>query len=350
MTVTSSFKIPPGAQAIYEPVLTHLDQVVDSIRGIVVPDTEWLAETILASLQSRGKMLRPLIALLASGATTPTPGQLEKRHVEMAAVAELIHVATLLHDDVLDKSDLRRGRPTIRAQWGNKVSILSGDYLLAQASLKLSQLDNCRLVGIFSKVLAKLCEGEVEQIRTTYSTEVNWSSYFNKSICKTASLFAACGESAGVINQLPESQIQLLVTFATDFGIAFQIIDDLLDYTADEATLGKPVMDDLKNGILTAPILLALEACDNNPNLPVSRQQLQTCLEGLFDTSADDAAKQALAATLKEHLQTLNAFEDTKTLALKYAQQAREALSFIAESPYKAALTGLIDLTTVRSL
>ena len=349
MTLTSSFKIPSGAQTIYEPVLTHLDQVVDSIRGIVVPDTEWLAETIMASLQSRGKMLRPLIALLASGATTVTPGQLEKKHVEMAAVAELIHVATLLHDDVLDKSDLRRGRPTIRAQWGNKVSILSGDYLLAQASLKLSQLDNCRLVGIFSNVLAKLCEGEVEQIRTTFSTEVNWPSYFNKSICKTASLFAACGESAGVINQLPEPQIQSLAQFATDFGIAFQIIDDLLDYTADEATLGKPVMDDLKNGILTAPILLALEAAETSES-PLQRKRILQCLEGIFDTTADEATKKTLSAQLKNHMEALNAFENTKALALKYAQQAREALAFVTESPYKAALLGLVDLTTVRSL
>ena len=167
--------------------------------------------------------------------------------------------ATLFHDDVIDASELRRDKKTVRAQFGEtKISVLSGDYLLAQASVKLSRLRNSRLVSIFAHVLADLMRRGSGTDPARFTIE-SLDSYYKKTICKTASLFSAGCESAGVINRLPEERIQAMKTYGRNFGIAFQIMDDLLDYTATEAEMGKPVLDDLRNGLTNAPILLGTE-------------------------------------------------------------------------------------------
>lgn len=315
--------------AIYEPVQTDLVRVRESLLAIVPPETALLVESVHHAMGGEGKLFRPLLCLLASGAS----GQIESSHIETAAVAELIHVATLLHDDVLDDAGLRRGKATIRALWGNKISILSGDYLLAQASLKLSKLNNCRLVSIFATVLSNLCEGEVEQIHTSYNLKTSWDSYFKKSICKTASLFSACCESAGVLNHLPETEIQALKLFGEQFGIAFQIVDDLLDYTASAEKLGKPVLDDLKNGLLNAPVLIALEAFEAQPE---KRQTLETLVEKVF-TEDPESLQQALFALLEE----ADAIPKTLAMAEDYAEKARSAIRFLPPTPYLKALEGL---------
>jgi all-trans-nonaprenyl-diphosphate synthase len=340
--VASAIETTVTAEQIYAPVTADLVKVQKSLEEIVPPETELLAMSIAHSMQAQGKFLRPVLTLLASGAS----GGLEMAHVETAAVAELIHVATLLHDDVLDDADLRRGRPTVRAHWGNKVAILSGDYLLAQASLKLSRLNLCRLVSIFAIVLSNLCEGEVEQIRSSYNLETTWNSYFKKTICKTASLFAACCESAGVINQLPEPQIKSLRSFGEKFGIAFQIIDDLLDYTSSAKQLGKPVLDDLKNGILNAPVLLALESF---PQGSTEGRRLEYLLEQLFANPGENAKPQE---EYKQELFSLftqvNAVERTQELAERYAAEAREAIMFLPETTYRQALLDLTRYATQR--
>lgn len=326
--------LPPDVLAIYDPVQSYLKEVKTSLTSIIMPDIEVLAQTIAYSLNNTGKMLRPLLSLLLSAASNPKQPLIEHRHIETAAVAELIHVATLLHDDVLDRADLRRGQPTIRAEWGNKMSILSGDYLLAQASLKLSLLNECRLVSIFAVVLSDLCQGEVKQLQSGYQVDVDWTMYFRKSRCKTASLFAACGEAAGVNNGLPEDQIQSLKSFGDHFGVAFQIVDDLLDYTSDEATMGKPVLDDLRNGLMNAPILIAFDRLADNPK---AYDALRQACQQLFDdqdVSVMPAIQQALEDT--------QALVATQELAQSYVEQALEALAFLPDSLYKTALTGLV--------
>lgn len=332
---------PIQVDRIYAPVDTYLIGVQASLGQIVPPETELLALSITHSMRSGGKLFRPLLSLLASGAS----GSIEQPHIETAAVAELIHVATLLHDDVLDEADLRRGRATIRSQWGNKVSILSGDYLLAQASLKLSQLNNCRLVSIFATVLSNLCEGEVEQIRSSFNLDTSWESYFKKSICKTASLFSACCESAGVLNGLSEDQIQSLRQFGEKFGIAFQIIDDLLDYTSSAAQLGKPVLDDLKNGLLNAPVLLALETFPDDSD---QGKHLRQLIQQIFEMESDDAALETVQQALLELFKQAHSVEKTQALAEQYAQDARSAIGFLPDSLYYQALLDLTRYATQR--
>lgn len=325
---------PVDALEIYTLVQQDLYRVKDSLTRIIPPETELLADAIAHSMTNKGKLLRPVLCLLAAGAT----GGIAQPHIETAAVAELIHVATLLHDDVLDEADLRRGSETIRARWGNKISILSGDYLLAQASLKLSQLNHCRLVSIFATVLANLCEGEVEQIRLSYQLNTNWDSYFKKSICKTAALFGACCESVGVLNQLPEHEIQALRTYGEKFGIAFQVIDDLLDYTGSTDSLGKPILDDLKNGLLNAPILLALA---HFPADSPERRELQALVTHLFEPSENGRDPYENQKALLALFEKADIVAQTLALAERYATEARHAIGFLPNTPYQQGLMAL---------
>ncbi len=313
-------------QSFFEPVLPALEQVKRSLLEHVPPQTQVLADTVSQSLKSGGKYLRPVVTLLAGGAT----GRLDDRMVEVAAVAEMIHIATLLHDDVLDESELRRGKQTIRAQFGNKISVLSGDYLLAQASLKLAKLGNTRLVAIYAGVLSDLCDGEVEQMQGSYSLEVAWESYFRKTVGKTASLFAAGCESAGVVNQLPEEHIQALAQYGKNFGIAFQIVDDLLDYTSSQAEMGKPVFDDLRNGLLNAPILLALES---DALTLAEREDFRQRIQAIFKEAPDEAVQ-----SVHGYLEKTQAIAKTQALTEQYIQQALDALAFVPDGREKQAL------------
>jgi len=317
---------------IYAPINAYMDTVKLNIVNILPPESQLLAESLAHSLGKGGKLLRPALGLLTAEAT----GGITEAQLETAAVSEMIHTATLLHDDVLDDAELRRNKQTVRALWGNAVSILSGDYLLAQASRKLAQIGNIRVVAIFSDVLADLCDGEVEQIRTSYHLEsLDWDSYYRKSICKTASLFAASCQAAGVLNGLPENEILQLHAYGKNLGVAFQVMDDLLDVTQTEEQLGKPAMDDLRNGLLTAPVLLALEtAKETQPELAVAIQQI-------FDSKTPQAAINRQIADIKTWLHTLGAVDRTRTLARQFIEKAWAEIKFLPDSPAKTSLINM---------
>lgn len=326
----------PSIEEAFSLVAEPLEGVKASLTAIVPPDSVALAKSVQHSLGGGGKYLRPVVTLLVAAATHPQGRTQQHQTIETAAVAEMIHVATLLHDDVIDRSELRRGRQTVRSAWGNKISVLSGDYLLAQASVKLSKLNNNRLVSIFAHVLADLCDGEVEQLHASFTLEPGWDSYYKKTVCKTASLFSAGCEAAGVINQLPEEKIQALKTYGRNFGIAFQIVDDLLDYTATEAEMGKPVLDDLRNGLMNAPVLLALES----PRLTAQEKAaLKEHIRRLFEEPADAGA----IAAIQKALDACDALLETRSLAQRYIDEAKQALNFVPDSAEKQALFALVD-------
>ena len=246
----------------YGLVEADLERVKASLKAIITPKTATLKETLGFSLDTTGKLLRPVLSLLVANSFGPV----SNAQIEVAAVTEMIHLATLLHDDVLDESDLRRGKPTVRAKWSNTLAILSGDYLLAVASHKLAQLNNCGLVALYAQVLCDLCDGEVIQSDGAFSLdlanlEALWQAYLDKTTCKTASLFsAACKGAAMAAENSDEKQIEAAGQFGHHFGLAFQLMDDVLDMTQDAATLGKPAFGDLAQGLLTAPILLGLQS------------------------------------------------------------------------------------------
>ena len=255
-SLASSLTATPRVDNNPDWLVQQLDAVRASLLAMLPPHSLWLADALQHSLGRAGKLLRPQMTLICGQMMGCTQTD---ALIEAAAVAEMIHIATLLHDDVLDDAALRRGLPTVKQRWGNEVAILSGDYLLAQASLKLSRIGNIRLVGIFSEVLAALCDGEVNQLCSRYQLDITLQDYLTKCQQKTACLFGAACEAAGVVAHLPEQDIQALKQFGLAYGVAFQLVDDLLDFTAEAASLGKPVMGDLCNGIVTAPVILALQ-------------------------------------------------------------------------------------------
>lgn len=334
--------VAPDIAAVYALLQSHLVSVEASLQAIITPQTETLAKSISHTLDAGGKMLRPVLLILLSGAT----GVIDSRHIETAAVAELIHVATLLHDDVLDDAATRRGLPTVKHLWGNKIAILSGDYLLAQASYKLSQLNDCRLVSIYAKVLGDLCEGEVLQLQAAYQLDPSWALYRQKSICKTAALFSACCESAGVLNACTDEQIEALKAFGIAFGLAFQMMDDLLDYTSTQQALGKPVFEDIRQGLVNAPILVALESY---PADSEDYADLKRILLALFELDAEATDRKALETALYQHLEVTQAIAKTKALAEASLQEAMAFLGELPDSQYKAALYTLSEYALARN-
>lgn len=329
----------------------ELKQAKESLVAIIPPQTNLLADTVSGSLSSGGKYLRPAITLLMGKAlaSQTLDTSIDPRHlIEVAAVSEMIHIATLLHDDVLDEADLRRAKPTVRAQLGNKVSVLSGDYLLAQASLKLSKLGNTRLVSIYAQVLADLCDGEVAQMVASYDLsspmDKLWERYRHKTFCKTASLFAAGCEAAGVVYRLSESDIQTLRGFGTSFGMAFQVVDDLLDYTSSAEDMGKPVLDDLRHGLLNAPILLTL-ASDRLSD--AEKATLRSDIATLLDNPPEaitDADLQPILAWIDK----ADAIQETYRLIERYTQEAVTALAVLENSEAKQTLVRLVQSVSVR--
>jgi all-trans-nonaprenyl-diphosphate synthase len=279
-----------------------------AILNIVSPEVSALASCLEHSLGSAGKLLRPSMTILfmllclredpamAGVSDEALLDKLMARDFEAASVSELIHVATLLHDDVLDQSDLRRNVPTVRALWGNHLSILSGDYLLAQASMKLAKLGNIELVAIYSQVLGDLCEGEVRQMQAQGSTSFRWEDYLRKTHLKTGALFAAACEAAAIL-YAPEKRAACR-HYGEQFGLLFQLRDDLLDLVADQAETGKPVLDDLRNGLLNAPVWLVLQD-EHTPQ--ALREELNAHVAWVFANRHDDtpAVKAAFTDTMQ---------------------------------------------------
>ena len=317
-------------------VQDELLSVCQAIQNITWPNACHLTDALESTLSRPGKLFRPTLHLVAAKASNQ--GNVLPADIETAAVAELIHTATLLHDDVLDNASLRRGKPTLKHEAGNRIAILSGDYLLAQASLKLSALNNCRLVGIYANVLSDLCQGEIYQMMHHQNIDMPWDIYLEKTRCKTASLFQACGESVGVIHKLPEKHIEHLKTYGYALGMAFQLIDDVLDYTSTACVLGKPALDDLHNGILTAPVLLALQK-----ETALVRAELESDIQKAFENDRD--ASNRLQTTLIKMGYT----HETRLIAEQYYQQACEAISFLPSSVYKTALEQLAFNTIERT-
>src|SRR4051812_36582892 len=210
-----------------------------------------------------GKRLRPMLTLAAARMCgyRPTDG-VRPRHVSLAAAVEFIHTATLLHDDVVDGSDLRRGLATANSVWGNKPSVLVGDFLFSRAFQLMVEDGSLKVLAILSHASAVIAEGEVLQLVTSNDTTTDEEAYLAVIRAKTAQLFAAAAKIGAVVCDRPEAEELALESYGRNLGIAFQLVDDMLDYSADEAALGKTIGDDFREGKITLPIVLAFARCD----------------------------------------------------------------------------------------
>lgn len=238
---------------VYNDLKEDLEVVERELYRSIDTGFPLLAETASHLLKAGGKRLRPVFVLLGGKMGTYDLSRL----THVAVALELIHMATLVHDDVIDDAATRRGKPTVKAKWDNRTAIYTGDYILAQALYRVTHLDDPRIHQILSKAMVDMCVGEIEQIEALYQWNQSLKTYFWRIRRKTALLMAISCQLGGLVSQAQEHVVQALYRYGYYVGMAFQITDDILDFTGTEKQLGKPAGSDLKQGNITLPVLVS---------------------------------------------------------------------------------------------
>ena len=283
-------------------------------------------------VEAGGKRLRPMLTLAAARIC----GYDGPFHIHLAATVEFIHTATLLHDDVVDESRQRRGRPTANLLWDNKSSVLVGDYLFARSFQLMTEPGDLRVLEILSNAAATIAEGEVLQLTAAQDLRTDDSIYLQVVRGKTAALFSAATEVGGVIARAEESQVQALYAYGDALGIAFQIADDLLDYQGVSSATGKNVGDDFRERKLTLPVIKAVAAADET-----ERAFWQRTIE---KGRQEDGDLDHALALLKKH----GALEATRDEALLWAGRAKESMATLPPSDMRDVLIDLADFVVSR--
>ncbi len=247
---------------IYEPIQEDLVKVEDRLRLVCEVDFPWLSKLLEHSLKSGGKRIRPALVLLSGKFYNYDLSYL----LPVATAIEILHTATLVHDDAIDNSLVRRGRPTINKVWGEDKAILLGDYLLAKSEELVADTQNLRVIKLFAQTLMAISSGELNQAFSAFNLEQTRQQYLQRISSKTASLLSLVTESGAILSQAPEKSVEALKGYGYNLGIAFQIVDDILDFIGTEEEMGKPIGSDLAQGTLTLPAILLLERYpEDNP-------------------------------------------------------------------------------------
>lgn len=328
----------PGKQAprygALEPVYALVAQDFAAVNALIprqlTSDVDLVEQIGRYIVDSGGKRLRPLLVLLGARAC----GYAGDGHVRLAAIIEFLHTATLLHDDVVDRSELRRGRTTANALWGNAPSVLVGDFLYSRAFQLMVELDDMDIMAILSDATNTIAEGEVMQLANIGRLDLGEAEYLEVIRCKTALLFQAATHAAGVLGSEDPDEIIALKQFGLHFGMAYQLVDDYLDYAGETAVLGKNVGDDLAEGKLTLPMIHALAN------------------SGAADTAV---LREAIAARTTERLDDVlnivadsGALEYTQQLARREGALACQSLIALPTGPHRDALDTLARYATAR--
>ena len=321
---------------------------LDALDAIVADDIIRVNRLIVEKMESRaplipqlaghivaagGKRLRPMLTLAASRLC----GYEGERHIALATCVEFIHTATLLHDDVVDESMLRRGQESANALWGNEASVLVGDFLFSRAFQLMISDGSLKVLKILSDASAIIAEGEVLQLLMTNDTETSEEAYLEVIRSKTATLFAAAAKIGAVVAERPKAEEEALESYGMNLGIAFQLVDDALDYSADQAKLGKTVGDDFREGKISLPVVLAWRRGDDK-----EREFWRQTLEHQEQKECD----LEIAISLMEKHGTLR---DTIERARHYGSIARDALGIFSDSETKSAMSEAIDFSIERA-
>jgi len=321
---------------VFAPVTHHLEEVSRAVAASLRPaDLTGPAGTVLSYvLESRGKQVRAALVLLpALGEGAGDTGAAARRAIQVGTAAELIHLATLLHDDVLDEAGERRGRPALVAKWGNKASILAGDYFFARAFSLLAKINSPPILNLFAAAIAATCAGEIEEHLAAYNLETSTETYLQRVGKKTASLFAACARAGGMLAGRDRGEQAALARFGYNLGVAFQVTDDLLDITGDPGQLGKPVGQDLLQGVYTLPVLAALAE-------PATGQRLRRLLaRGVSRDNLEEI--RTLVANSRGR-------EKTRAMALDYKNRALRELRALPPGPVRDSLTSIAAFVVER--
>ena len=317
---------------IYESVEEGLAKVEEQFRLLIGSADSTFPELhrMLGQVLVAGKIVRPALTLLA--------GKFYNYNLEkllpMATASELLHIATLVHDDAIDKASVRRGRPTINEVWGMDKAIILGDYLFAKAGESAAATGNLRVVRLFAQTLETISSGELKQSFSAFNLKQTFDQYLERITGKTASLFAMAAESGAVLSQAPEESVQILKEYGSNLGIAFQIVDDVLDFIGTEEELGKPVGSDLVQGTITLPSLMLLELYPRDN--PVKR---------LFQNEGDRQENIKKAAELVSNSEII---DECYRVASDYCSRARQGLERLPDKPSRKALLALVEYVVKR--
>ncbi len=294
------------------------------LREAVTAEDPYLTEIAGHLIGAGGKRLRPVLAMVAAAAGgAPVSDDVITGGVSV----ELVHIGSLYHDDVMDDAETRRGVPSVNAKWGNLVAILSGDFLLSRASELAASLGT-EVAGLLAATIGRLCEGQVGELKTAYSADRSEPAYYGSINGKTASLLATAARIGGIVAGLPRNQIEALTTYGDNFGMAFQLIDDVLDLVATDEELGKPAGNDLVEGVYTLPVIRALADDDIGP-------QLRSLLGGHLDFNARDSARQMVRAS--------DGIDYTIDMARDYIARGADAMGALPANPARDGLCRIGD-------
>ncbi len=323
----------PSIERLNELVRADLERVNALILARTGSEVAMIPEVANHLISSGGKRLRPMLTL----ATAAFTGYSGAGHVKLAAAVEFMHTATLLHDDVVDESELRRGKLAARMVWGNEASVLVGDFLLGQAFKMMVEVASLRALEILSTAAAVIAEGEVMQLAAAKKLDTTEDAYLAVIRGKTAELFAAACEVGPVLAERPKAEQAACRSFGMNLGVAFQLVDDALDYGGSRARLGKNVGDDFREGKITLPVILAFRR-GNEEERAFWRRALEV------GEVSEQNLEQAVGM-LSRH----RALEDTVERARHYGMIAKDALALFPEGEGKSALLEVVDFCVIRA-
>ncbi|CQR72452.1 Heptaprenyl diphosphate synthase component 2 [Sporomusa ovata DSM 2662] len=316
---------------IFDIVQEDLMAVEKELYSIIQSPVNLVNDISVHLVQAGGKRLRPALYLLCARGGNPDPSS---ELLPMAVAIELIHMATLVHDDVIDNADTRRGRPTANARWGNHSSVLTGDYLWAKAFSAIATGAKQNMLKILTDVISNMCEGEIIQLQEAFNAEQDEADYRLRVAQKTADFIAASCELGALTGGMDNRDVMQVREYGYAIGMAFQITDDILDITASAEQLGKPVGNDLRQGIVTLPAIYALKTSTH-------REELRRII--VNQNMSNDDVRRGL-----EILYETDAVEYSYTQVSKYLQHARNSLPITLNGPVREALLSIADFVGLR--
>jgi geranylgeranyl pyrophosphate synthase len=314
---------------IFEPIQKELSMVRNAMLDATKDDNPRLTEPLTHVLKNEGKLVRPAITLLSGKLHTYNTEAL----IQMSAAIEFLHLASLLHDDTIDKSDTRRGQPTVSSVWGSSTAILIGDYLFAKSAYMVSTLGKTEMMTIFAQTLMSLCIGVLEESNNTYDANQTRDVYYKKIDDKTASLFYLASESGAALGDASRENVDALKNYGYNLGMAFQIIDDILDFTGEQEEMGKPVGSDFLSGNLTLPAILLME-----------KQPQDNLIEKAFQEKCKGEDVQQIISKI----QNSSMIERSYAVANDFCFKSKQALADLPDSDAKKSLLDLADYVIER--
>ncbi|KAK7324470.1 hypothetical protein VNO77_28035 [Canavalia gladiata] len=327
LDLKSCSETPISPARLFDVVADDLQILNKNLQSIVGAENPVLMSAAEQIFSAGGKRMRPALVFLVSRATAELLGlkEITGKHRRLAEIIEMIHTASLIHDDVLDESDLRRGKETVHQMFGTRVAVLAGDFMFAQSSWYLANLENIEVIKLISQVIKDFASGEIKQASSLFDCDVQLDEYLIKSYYKTASLIASSTKGAAIFSGADSSITEKMYEYGKNLGLSFQVVDDILDFTQSAEQLGKPAGTDLAKGNLTAPVIFALE----------KEPKLRDIIESEFSEvgSLDEAIKL---------VNSCGGIERAHALAKEKADLAIQSLQCLPQSVFRLALEDMV--------